>query len=226
MVAAIDWQQIDTVLLDMDGTLLDLHFDNYFWLEHLPLRYAEIKGVEPQAAREFIVTHTREIRGSLNWYCTDYWSETLEVDIVGLKHEVGHKVAPRPYCIDFLDALRNAGKDVVLVTNASRDSLLLKMNRTRLAHKFDRLITVHEFALPKEDPGCWHEVHKRHPFRAHKTLLVDDNLVALESAREYGIDYLLAISQPDSRAPRRDIEEFDAIHHFDEIMPVNEVIDE
>ena len=25
----INWQQIDTVFLDMDGTLLDLHFDNY-----------------------------------------------------------------------------------------------------------------------------------------------------------------------------------------------------
>ena len=135
-------------------------------------------------------------------------------------------MATRPHCIAFLDALRAAGKDVVLVTNASHDSLVLKMNMTGLAHKFDRLITVHEFALPKEDPGCWHEVHQRHPFRADKTLLVDDNLVALESAREYGISHLLAISQPDSRAPRRDIEDFDAIHHFDEIMPVSEVRDE
>jgi len=206
----------------MDGTLLDLHFDNYFWQEYLPLRYAELKGLDPEAARDYIVTSTRSIQGSLNWYSTDYWSETLQIDVVELKHEVSHKVAIRPYCIDFLDALRAAKKDIVMVTNAHHDSLALKMEKTRLAHKFDRLITVHEFSLPKEDPECWHEVDKRHPFDAAKTLLIDDNLHALESARSYGIAHLLAIYQPDSRSPRREIEHFDAIHSFDEILPIGE----
>jgi putative hydrolase of the HAD superfamily len=220
----IEWERIETVLLDMDGTLLDLHFDNYFWQEYLPMRYAELKGLEPVAARHHIVTRTSEIRGSLNWYSTDYWSDMLQVDIVELKHEVSHKVAIRPFCIDFLDALRGAGKDIVMVTNAHHDSLALKMDKTQLAHKFDRLITVHEFSMPKEDPNCWQEVHKRHPFRGDRTLLIDDNLHALESAREYGIDHLLAITQPDSQEPPRQIDDFDAIHSFDEIMPVNEVI--
>ena len=222
----IDWRAIETVLLDMDGTLLDLHFDNFFWQEYLPERFAEIKGVDSLQAKQLIVTQTREIGGSLNWYSTDYWSELLEIDVVRLKHEVSHKVAVRPYCVDFLDALRAANKDVVLVTNAHHDSLALKMDKTQIAHKFDRLITVHEFSLPKEDPQCWHEVHKRHPFEASKTLLIDDNLHALQSAREYGIARLLAIYQPDSRAPRRQISGFDAIHSFDEIMPVGEVHDD
>jgi putative hydrolase of the HAD superfamily len=222
----IDWREIETVLLDMDGTLLDLHFDNYFWKEYLPQRYAEIKGLDAGAAKHFIVSATRRIEGSLNWYSTDYWSETLELDVVELKHEISHKVAIRPYCIDFLDALRAARKDVVLVTNAHHDSLALKMEKTRIADKFDRLITVHEFSLPKEDPLCWHEVHKRHPFDARKTLLIDDNLLALQSAREYGIDSLLAIWQPDSQEPRREIAGFEAIHSFDEIMPITEVADE
>ncbi len=222
----IDWAQIETVLLDMDGTLLDLHFDNFFWQEYLPQRYAEIKGIEAEAAREMIVARTRAIEGSLNWYSTDYWSSELELDVVELKHEVSHKVAIRPYCIDFLDSLRAARKAVVLVTNAHHDALLLKMERTRLADKFDRLITVHEFALPKEDPACWHEVHRRHPFDAGRTLLIDDNLRALESAREYGIRHLLAVWQPDSRQPRREISGYDAIHSFADIMPVRDLADE
>ena len=222
MVARVSWETIETVLLDMDGTLLDLHFDNYFWQEHLPLRYAQMKGLEPTAAKEYIVGMTQSLRGSLNWYSTDYWSETLQIDVVELKHEVSHKVALRPYCIDFLDALRVAKKDIVLVTNAHHDSLALKMAKTRLTPKFDRLITVHEFALPKEDPQCWCEVDKRHAFDGSKTLLIDDNLHALASAREYGIEHLLAIYQPDSRAPRLEIEHFDAIHSFDEILPVVE----
>ena len=126
----------------------------------------------------------------------------------------------------FLDALRTAKKDVLLVTNAHQDSLALKMEKTQLAHKFDRLITVHEFSLPKEDPGCWHEVHRRHPFNAETTLLIDDNLHALQSAREYGIRSLLAIYQPDSQGPRIETEQFDAIHSFAEIMPITEVSNE
>ncbi len=222
----IDWRQIETVLLDMDGTLLDLHFDNYFWQEYLPLRYAEIKGVEPQAAKRDIVKQIRSIEGSLNWYCTDYWSEVLELDVVMLKHEVSHKVSLRPYCIDFLDALRAARKDVVLVTNAHHDSLALKMEKTRIGDKFDRLITVHEFSLPKEDRQCWKEVHRRHPFDPSKTLLIDDNLRALDSARDYGIGHLLAVFQPDSKMPVRDISGYDAIHSFTDIMPICEVADE
>ena len=226
MSVLVPWESIDTVLLDMDGTLLDLHFDNYFWKEHLPLRYAELKGLEPQSAKEYIVSITHSIQGSLNWYSTDYWSETLQIDVVELKHEVSHKVALRPFCIDFLDALRAANKDIVMVTNAHHDSLALKMEKTRLAPKFDRLITVHEFSLPKEDPQCWQEVQKRHAFDACRTLLIDDNLHALASAREYGIEYLLGVYQPDSRAPRLEIEHFDAIHSFDEILPVRPSVHE
>ncbi|MCP4187262.1 MAG: GMP/IMP nucleotidase [Gammaproteobacteria bacterium] len=220
--AAIDWCQIETVLLDMDGTLLDLHFDNYFWQEYLPQRYAEIKSVAPELARQSIQQQTQSIRGTLDWYSTDYWSETLGVDVVELKHEVSHKVATRPYCVDFLDALRNADKDVVMVTNAHHDSLNLKMEKTGIAHKFDRLITVHEFDLPKENPDCWLEVHSRHAFDSEKTLLIDDNLQALQSAQSYGIASLLAIFKPDSMAPAQEVTGFPAIHSFDEIMPVLE----
>jgi putative hydrolase of the HAD superfamily len=218
----VDWHQIDTVLLDMDGTLLDLHFDNYFWQEYLPLRYAEINQIDLQQAKHSINHQTRSIAGTLNWYSTDYWSEVLGLDVVELKHEIAHKVAIRPHSEDFLDALRNAGKDVVMVTNAHRDSLDLKMAKTGIANKFDRLITVHEFSLPKEDPDCWMEVYKRHPFERKRTLLIDDNLKALQSALDFGIEQVIAIHQPDSNAPAMDVMHFLAIHSFQDIMPVSE----
>ncbi len=216
----IDWNRIDTVLLDMDGTLLDLHFDNYFWQEYLPARYAEIKQLDAQQAKQQLNQIIRSVQGTLDWYSTDYWSEILDLDIVELKHEVSHKVAIRPCCEDFLDALQRAEKDVVMVTNAHQDSLELKMGKTGIAEKFDRLISVHEFSLPKENPDCWHEVHKMHPFDRKRTLLIDDNLKALQSALDYGIDHVLAIYQPDSKAPPLDVMHFPAIYSFEEIMPV------
>jgi putative hydrolase of the HAD superfamily len=218
----INWGQIDTVLLDMDGTLLDLHFDNYFWQEYLPSRYAEINLLDPELAKQSINHQTRSIAGTLDWYSTDYWSEALGVDVVELKQEIAHKVAIRPHCEDFLDALQQAGKDVVMVTNAHHDSLKLKMEKTGIDEKFDRLITVHEFSLPKENPDCWVEVYRRHPFKRSRTLLIDDNLKALQSALDFGIEQVLAIHQPDSKAPAMDVMHFSAIHSFQEIMPISE----
>ena len=111
---------------------------------------------------------------------------------------------------------------MVLVTNAHQDSLTLKMDKTGIADKFDRLITVHEFSLPKENPECWLEVHKRHRFEPNRTLLIDDNLWALQSALDFGIGQVLAIYQPDSMAPAIDVLSYPAIHSFQDIMPIRE----
>jgi putative hydrolase of the HAD superfamily len=216
----IDWTRIDTVLLDMDGTLLDLNFDNFFWLEYLPRRYAELTRQDPTEARDMLYARFGELHGTLQWYSTTYWSETLGIDVVAIKHEIRHRIRELPLCHDFLDGLRDAGKDVVMVTNAHHDSLNLKMDVTGMAHKFDKLITVHEFSLPKEQTACWEEVQRIHPFEPKRTLLVDDNLNALKSAERYGIAHLLAVYQPDTQAPKKDVEHFDAINSFDEILPV------
>ena len=217
----IDWTNIDTVLLDMDGTLLDLNFDNYFWLEYLPIRYAEEFKVDADQAKIMINQKTAALEGTLEWYSTTYWTQALEIDVVALKHEVRHLVRELPFCHEFLDGLKAADKDIVMVTNAHHDSLNLKMDKTGMAHKFDKLITVHEFSKPKEDIACWDEVQKIHPFDRYRTLLIDDNLNALKSAEKYGIAHLLSIFQPDSKAPKKDVEHFMAIHTFDEILPIS-----
>ncbi len=217
----IDWKNIDTVLLDMDGTLLDLNFDNYFWLEYLPQRYAEEFKLDPAQAKKMINTKTASLEGTLEWYSTTYWTEALGIDVVALKHEVRHRIRELPFCHEFLDQLREADKDIIMVTNAHHDSLNIKMDKTGMAHKFDKLITVHEFSLPKENLACWDEVQKIHPFDSYRTLLVDDNLNALKSAEKYGINHLLAIFQPDSQAPKKDVEHFQAIHSFEDIFPID-----
>lgn len=214
----VNWPEIDTVLLDMDGTLLDLHFDNHFWREHVPMRYAERHGLEIEAARETLFPRFRAVEGTMQWYCVDYWSEVLELDIAELKAEVDHLIAVHPHVIDFLDAIKTANKRNVLVTNAHQKSLNLKMERTQLSGHFDGLICAHDCGRPKEDPLFWEWLQTREPFRKERTLLVDDNLTVLRSGAEYGIEHLLAVRKPDSKGPEKDTQEFDAINGFDEVL--------
>jgi 5'-nucleotidase len=215
----IDWSQVHNVLLDMDGTLLDLHFDNYFWLTHVPKRYAEKHGLSMEAARDELFPRFRKVEGTMDWYCVDYWTRELGLDIALLKEEVDHLIAVHPHVTDFLDAVRRAGKRVALVTNAHGKSLALKMDRTRLGGHFDALICAHDLGLPKENVDFWGKLQTVEPFDRNHTLLVDDSLSVLRSARSYGIQYLLAVLKPDSKGPEREVNGFDAIRHFDDIMP-------
>ena len=214
------WDDIDTVLLDMDGTLLDLHFDNHFWLEHMPRRYAELHGLSEEEATAELLARYRKVEGTMNWYCLDYWSQELGMDIPLLKEEVDHLIAIHPHVPEFLDELRAAGKRVTLVTNAHGKSLALKMEKTQLGGHFDAIICAHDLGLPKEEPAFWEKLKTVEPYVTERTLLVDDSLSVLRSAREYGMGFLLAVYQPDSRQPVREIDEFEAIHHFTDIMPV------
>lgn len=214
-----DWRQIDTVLLDMDGTLLDLHFDNHFWLEYVPARYAARHGLPYDQARTQCLARYAEVQGTLDWYSIDHWTEQLGLDIALLKTEVDHLIAVLPHVTDFLDLLARAGKRRVLVTNAHQKSLALKMEKTRLHDRLETLISSHEIGLAKEHPEFWPRLCEREPFDKARTLFVDDSLAVLRAARGYGIANLLAIRFPDRRQPVREVRDFPAVLEFDEVIP-------
>lgn len=219
-IPPIPWTEVDNVFLDMDGTLLDLHFDNYFWLEYVPARWAESRRVGLETARRSLVERYDRVRGTLEWYCLDYWSRSLELDIPALKEEVREKIAVHPGVPEFLDQLNQSDKRVVLVTNAHPKSLVLKMEETRLARYFHSLVTSHGLGVVKEEGHFWDRLQQLEPFDRSRTLLIDDSADVLHSAAAYGIEYLLLPSRPDSRQEIREKNGFPGILEFTEIMPV------
>lgn len=214
-----DWRRIDTVLLDMDGTLLDLYFDNHFWLEYVPRRYAGEKGIPIAEAKTELLARYADIQGTLEWYCVDHWTRQLGMDIALLKEEVNHLISVHPHVTEFLDLLADAGKRRVLVTNAHQKSLELKMRRTDLRNRLDQIVCAHDLGLPKESPDFWGRLQRSEPFDPARTLFVDDSLAVLHSARDFGIQNLLAILLPDSRQAEREIKEFKAVRDFADILP-------
>ncbi|MGI9228775.1 MAG: GMP/IMP nucleotidase [Gammaproteobacteria bacterium] len=215
----INWNKIETVLLDMDGTLLDLHYDNYFWTEHLPLKLAELQGLEVAEAREIVLRKTRNKKGTLLWYCVDHWSDDLGVDIMALKADLQHKIAVRPYATEFMQALCEQGKQLIMVTNAHRKLIEVKLKETDIGRYFQQVVSAHDLGHPKEEQKFWAIFSEQYGLHIDSTIFIDDNLDVLRSARAYGLKHLLAIELPDSQGPRRQSAEFHCIESFADLIP-------
>ncbi|WP_029935646.1 GMP/IMP nucleotidase [Thiomicrospira pelophila] len=216
------WDEIDTVLLDMDGTLLDLHFDWSFWMDYLPEAYALHHNLGFDEAKKQVRTAIQEQTGTLNWYCLDYWSERFELSIADLKREIKHLIRAHPDVMTFLGQLRQLDKKVVMVTNAHRDSLALKLEMTQIAPYFDHLISAHDFGTPKEDIAIWNHIQSVSPYDPARTLLIDDNIHALQTAEQYGIAHLLAAVHVSPQMDRIDPQGFNYFEFFGEILPLRQ----
>jgi 5'-nucleotidase len=198
---AVDWPAIDTVLLDMDGVILDLRFDNWFWHELIPRRYATMNNMSQAEALALLEPRFRAMRGTIQWYCIDYWTRELDLDIAGIKREALSQVSFLPGAEEFLVKLKASGKRCVLVTNAHPVTLAIKSERIALAEYFDASYSTHLFAAPKEDCAFWPRLAAAEPFVPERTLFVDDSLPVLDAARGFGIAWLRAVRCPDSGRP-------------------------
>lgn len=214
-----DWNRIETVLLDMDGTLLDLRFDNFFWLEFLPRRYGESRGLTFEQASTELKPRFAAKYGSLDWYCTDYWSRELSLNVAALKHEAREHIRFLPGAQEFLLAVRKLSRRLVLVTNAHFDAVRVKAEHTGLEQYLDQVVSSHAFGMPKEYPEFWPRLERQLGFVNPSTLFVDDNLPVLRAARSHGVAQLFAVTQPDSTLPARNVEEFPAVRAVVELLP-------
>ena len=222
---AVEWSAIDTVLLDMDGTLLDLRFDNWFWQELIPRRYAAAKGLDLEETRRVLAPWFTEVRGTLQWYCIEYWSRLLELDIGGIKREALARVGFLPGAREFLSRLKGSGKRVVLVTNAhpatlaiKNEGVALKNGGVALSGYFHACYSTHPFDFPKESAGFWPRLAAEEGFEPQRTLFVDDSLSVLDAARDFGIAWLRAVRRPDSGLPPQATGEYVGVDGVGELM--------
>lgn len=216
------WGDIDTVLLDMDGTLLDSYFDDFFWEEYLPQTYAETYNLTAQEARKELLSRYKRVEKTLQWANLDYWSEQLGLDIPELKYKIDHLIQVHPYVTDFLEFVEEIGKRVCLVTAAHSKALELKLGKTALGPYFHQIIPAEDVGKAKEQPEFWKKLEEMLGFDRSRTILVDDNANVLAAARDHGIEQLVFVAKPSSRRPVRYSEEFPAIVYFNELIPAGD----
>jgi putative hydrolase of the HAD superfamily len=204
-------EHIDTLMLDMDGTLLDLAFDNYMWKELIPAEYARHHGLAPAVARQELFGRYRRLLGKLDWYCLDHWSEALGIDVLALHRRMHTRIGWLPGAREFLETMAEYDLRLLLVSNSHPDTLALKSEVTGIAGYFDGVYLSHALGHAKEEQPFWEGLRGREAFDPARTVFVDDTVTVLKSAQRFGIRHLRAITRPDTTGPERRVREFAGI---------------
>ena len=219
--ALVDWSAIDSVFLDLDGTLLDLAFDNYVWLGRIPELYAEAHGLSVPEAQAALAPKFRRWAHQLQWYSTDFWSQELGLDIAQIHRDARARVGWLPGAQRFLQDVRALGKRLVLMTNSHPLILTIKHEQTGVLDYLDAAFSSAQFGAPKEDPRFWAAAARAEPHVPARTLFCDDSAVVLRAAMRAGIGHVRAIRHADSSCDPHEHEEFAAIDGVIDLLAVS-----
>jgi putative hydrolase of the HAD superfamily len=218
MLRQIPLKDIEYILLDMDGTLLDLYFDDYFWGHLVPEKYAEKHDMSFGTAKEYLYKTYKAHERTLNWCDIDFWSRELRLDIPALKEQIRHLIEVHPHVIDFLKRMRTQKKKIFLLTNAHYKTVKIKFNKTEIGKYFDDVLCSFNVGYPKEYIEFWQKAQKRLNFDKEHALFIDDTEDVLVTAKRFGIKYLLFKAHASSKLEPKKTEEFLTIHDFRELM--------
>ena len=215
----VPWQSIDTVLLDMDGTILDLNYDNRIFGHLLPTAYAKQNNLSVHAAQDYLHSHMMNLLGTMDFYRLDYWRDFAGMDVVELHEQAAELICFLPSADTFLAQLTRCKKRVLIVTNADRQSFAIKDKALSLTARVDQVISSHDYGVPKENDTFWQILVERTLLDPARTLFIDDTQRVLDAAKRFGIAKTLAVAYPDTQRPARETKGHQSFHHYDQLLP-------
>jgi FMN phosphatase YigB (HAD superfamily) len=215
---ALDWGQIDDVLLDMDGTLLDRHFDNFFFEEELPRRYAEIHDLTLEESRDTLMAMYRSVEGELAWTDLHYWTQRVGIDVVAMTKELDHMIEFLPGAEEFLKYLRRQGKRVTIITNAHESGVAIKSAKTGVGQHVHSIVNAFEVGYLKMRPEYWPACQRLLGFDPKRSFYMDDDEGCLVAARQFGIAHLIHSAKSSSQLPPAPAAQFVSIASFSPLM--------
>jgi len=212
----IDWRSIDDVLLDMDGTLLDLHYDATFWLNNVHSIVANLTGEPEHVIQERFHRELKKHEGTLAWYCTDYWADFFGIDLIEAKQQLAHLIRFRPHAEQFLNVLNSLPLRTLIATNAHPDVIQLKLNVVPLQDMVDGIVSSHQYGVAKEHPDFWRALFDEYAINPDRALFIDDSSKVLDAADRAGVREVVEIRHPNLSEPPRStwkqgIDDFDVL---------------
>jgi putative hydrolase of the HAD superfamily len=218
MKNTFDWTGVDDVLLDMDGTLLDRDFDNFFFEDELPRRYAALHRMTEQAAREQLFALYRAVEGELAWTDLHYWTNRLGIDVVALTQELSNRIGYLPGVEGFLGAVRAKRKRMTVLTNAHAEGVAIKCRKTGVDKQVDRIVTAFEVGCLKMRPDYWPACRTLVGFDPGRSLYIDDDEACLAAAEAFGIRHIFHSSRSSTKLPPQPSGRYTPLENLQDLM--------
>ena len=191
------------MLVDMDGVILDNTYDNNFWQNQIPGVISKNKNISFEDAKRLAVQIFNYKKNTKDWYDVDYWSNMLNVDIEAEKRS--SISFDRIQLYEGVTKTLNKLKDnfrLILITNAHRKTLNIKLEKYDLNPYFENMICAHELHYVKENIQLWYMLKSRFKLDYTKTLLIEDTINNIKVGLSAGISqavYLGDESYEDSK---------------------------
>ena len=182
------FKDIECLLIDMDGVILDNAYDNDFWQNQIPEVIADNKGIAFDDAKRLAIQIFNYKKNTKDWYDVDYWSNMLDIDIEAQKRSEKSfsRISLYDGVIDTLSVLKNKTK-MILITNAHRKTLNIKLEKYNLTPYFDEMVCAHELNYVKEDIQLWYMLRSKYRLDYEKPLLVEDTINNINVGLSAGI---------------------------------------
>jgi 2-haloacid dehalogenase len=181
-------KQIDTVLFDLGGVLVDWN-PRYLYAPHFG---------EDRERMEHFLAHV----------CAPEWNHTMDAgkpfseavaerqalfpehaDLIALWKDGWQQMlgAPIQKTVELLDALRARGHRLVALTNWSAETFPIALERFEFLQWFEDIVVSGEVRMAKPDPRIFRLAVERNRLDPARTLFIDDSKVNVEAARETGL---------------------------------------
>jgi len=184
------------ILLDIDGVLLDLSFDNLFWQELIPLKLASSKNISIEEAKTEIKKTASKIYGTLPWYELEFWESRYDIDFLSVANKHSSKINFLPDSEKILQQLASLDKRIILLTNCDPRLLNIKANAVPFMQYVDGCISSVEIGAVKENQNFWGPAFRYFNINPNFSLFADDNLYVVNSAIKAGIKNSFQVLEP------------------------------
>lgn len=179
-------KQIDAVIFDMDGTLLD---SLPAW-ENSASNFLRSQGIEPPANFDQEIAQLSLLDGARiikeRYGFTQSPEEILALTLEPIRHHYLTDIEAKPGAVNILKELHRQGIKISVATASDKELAQRAFERLGMMQYIDFIITCDEVGAGKHSPAVYDAAREHLGTAKHRTLVVEDALHAVQTAKKAG----------------------------------------